>query len=64
MPLGQITHQILAKVSMTTIQCVLAAQGYYRRVAHRVPFLTAYHKRLRLSGGGLTGLGRKPNGAG
>lgn len=48
MPLGQITNQISANVSTTTIRRVLAAQGYHRRVARRVPYLTLYHKRLRL----------------
>jgi transposase len=48
MPLTELTNEISAKVSVTTIRRILARQGYHRRVARRVPYLTSYHKRLRL----------------
>jgi transposase len=48
MPLAELTNQIATKVSVGSIRRVLAAQGYHRRVARKVPFLTPHHKHLRL----------------
>ena len=48
MPLTELTNHIATKVSVSTIRRVLAAQGYHRRVARKVPFLTPHHKHLRL----------------
>ncbi|PPR03974.1 hypothetical protein CVT26_001081 [Gymnopilus dilepis] len=46
-PLTDITNQISADVSVSTVQRVLAAQGYHRRVARKVPWLTKNHRKLR-----------------
>jgi transposase len=48
MPLTELTNQIATKVSVGSIRRVLAAHGYHRRVARKVPFLTPHHKHLRL----------------
>jgi len=47
MPFSELSNQIAVKVSVSTIRRILAARGYHRRVARRVPYLTRDHKRLR-----------------
>lgn len=47
MPLTQITNQIAASISVSSVRRVLAEQGYHRRVARKLPFLTPHHKQLR-----------------
>ncbi|PPQ87403.1 hypothetical protein CVT26_015507 [Gymnopilus dilepis] len=46
-PLTDITNQISANVSVSTVQRALAAQGYHRRVARRVPWITKAQRKLR-----------------
>ncbi|PPR07123.1 hypothetical protein CVT26_012771 [Gymnopilus dilepis] len=51
MPLAEITNNIATKVSVATVRRVLAARGYHRRVAKRVPFINHKHKQLRYAWG-------------
>ena len=46
-PLTEIKNLISVKISVSTVRRVLTAEGYHRRVAQRVPFLTPNHKHLR-----------------
>lgn len=48
MPLTEVTNQISAHTSVSTIRRILKRHGYHRRVARSVPYLTLNHKRLRL----------------
>jgi transposase len=48
-PLGQITNQIAANVSTSSVQRALAENGYHCRVACHVPYLSPRHKRARLN---------------
>ena len=49
MGLQELRNEATATVSTSTIRRVLAAEGYHRRVARKVPYLTKAHKRARLA---------------
>jgi transposase len=49
MALGQVRNQVTADISTSTIRRVLADDGYHRRVARKVPYLTKNHKQARLA---------------
>jgi len=46
-PLTEIKNLISAKISVSTVWYVLAAEGHHQWVAQRVSFLTPHHKHLR-----------------
>ncbi|KAJ3509185.1 hypothetical protein NLJ89_g5358 [Agrocybe chaxingu] len=48
-PLTQITNQLATEVSVSTVRRTLAAEGYHRRVARKVPYLSPFHKCQRLA---------------
>ena len=49
MAFGELRNQATADISTTTVRRVLAEEGYHRRVAKKVPYLTKDHKRARLA---------------
>ena len=49
MALGQLRNQVAADISTSTVRRVLDSEGYHRRVARRVPYLTRKHKQARLA---------------
>ncbi|KAF4620782.1 hypothetical protein D9613_000081 [Agrocybe pediades] len=49
MPLTEVAKNIPANISISTIRRVLAKEGYHRRCARKVPYLTNRHKSERLS---------------
>jgi transposase len=49
MALGQVRNQVTADISTSTVRRVLADDGYHRRVARKVPYLTKKHKQARLA---------------
>ena len=49
MAFGELRNQATADISTTTVWRVLAEEGYHRRVAKKVPYLTKDHKRARLA---------------
>jgi transposase len=46
---GEVRNQATADISTSTIRRVLADEGYHRRVARKVPYLTKVHKQARLA---------------
>ena len=49
MGLRELRNQTTAEISTTTIRRVLADEGYHRRVARKVPYLTKMQKQARLA---------------
>jgi len=49
MAFGEIRNQVTANISTSTVRRVLADEGYHRRVARKVPYLTKGHKQARLA---------------
>lgn len=47
-PFHEIANEIAPKISESTIRNILAAKGYHRRVARKVPYLTKTHKMNRM----------------
>jgi hypothetical protein len=44
-PFAEIRNQVELKISDTTVRNVLADEGYYQWVAHKVPYLKREHKK-------------------
>lgn len=51
MPFSELGNQLPVMVSKSTVRRVLEKEGYHRRVARKVPYLTAHHRSARLSWG-------------